>query len=212
MNNLPKIITSGNPCGYNVLPYEGPDAGYITVLLKAISDRIHDGLCRTSQILTVPLIVRYPQSVHAEPDNRCFGYFIDEYRKRLNADERRLIHYVWCVEQHLSENPHYHLILVLNGNIMRYFATPPFEANAIWKRALRCFYGYDGSPDGLIQVNEGGFDRIVMNHGYLIHRGNDDLIQHVLEVCSYTAKIRTKLDAFRVRSFGYSKLTGDGHE
>ena len=95
---------------------------------------------------------------------------------------------------------------------MRYFATPPFEANAIWGRALRCFYGYDGSPAGLIQVNEGGFDHITMDHGYLIHRGNDDLIQHVLEVCSYTAKIRTKLDAFRVRSFGYSKLAEVVHE
>ena len=212
MNDLPKTITSDNPCGYNVLPYDGPGAGYITALLKAISDRIHDGLCRTSQILTVPLIVRYPQSIHATPDNRCFGYFIDEYRRRLNADEKRLIHYAWCVEQHLSDNPHYHLILILDGNIMRYFATPPFEANAIWGRALHCFYGYDGSSHGLIQVNEGGFDQIAMNHGYLIHRENNDLIQHVLEVCSYTAKVRTKLDAFRVRSFGYSKLAGGVHE
>ena len=211
MNDLPKIITSDNPGGYNVLPYDGPDAGYITALLKAISDRLYDGLCKASQILTVPLIVRYPQTIQAAPDNRCFGYFIDEYRRRLNADKKRLIHYAWCVEQHLSDNPHYHLILILNGNIMRYFATPPFEANAIWGRALRCFYGYDGSPDGLIQVNEGGFDHITMDHGYLIHRGNDDLIQHVLEVCSYTAKIRTKLDAFRVRSFGYSKLAEASH-
>ena len=210
MIKIPGIITSKNSHGYNVLPYDGPEAGYITVLLNAISDRIHDGLRVTSQILTVSLIIRYPQSIHATPDNRCFGYFIDEYRKCLNANRKCLLHYAWCVEQHLSENPHYHLILILDGNIMRYFATPPFEANAIWSRALRCFYGYDGSANGLIHVNEGGFDQIVMNHGYLIHRGNDDLIRHVLEVFSYVAKIRTKLDRFRVRSFGYSKLTAGG--
>ena len=93
---------------------------------------------------------------------------------------------------------------------MRYFATPPFEANSIWGRALRCFCGYEGSVNGLIHVNEGGFDQIVMNHGYLIHRGDYDLIRHVLEVYSYVAKIRTKLDQFRVRSFGYSKLTTGG--
>lgn len=210
MKSTPKTITSNNPFGFNVLPYDGPEAGYITVLLNAISDRIHDGLRVTSQILTVPLIVRYPQSIQATPDNRCFGYFIDEYRRCLNADKKRLLHYVWCVEQHRSENPHYHLILILDGNIMRYFATPPFEANAIWGRALHSSYGYEGSVNGLIHVNEGGFDQIVMNHGYLIHRGDYDLIRHVLEVCSYVAKIRTKLDQFRVRSFGYSKLTSGG--
>ena len=210
MKSTPKTITSNNPCGYNVLPYEGPEAGYITVLLNAISDRILDGLQSTSQILTVSLIVRYPQSIQATPDNRCFGYFIDEYRRSLNANRKCLLHYAWCVEQHCAENPHYHLILILDGNIMRYFATPPFEANAIWGRALRCFYGYEGSANGLIHVNEGGFDQIVMNHGYLIHRGNDDLIRHVLEVYSYVAKIRTKLDQYRVRSFGYSKMTAGG--
>ena len=211
MRNIPKTITSNNHYGYNVLPYDGPEAGYITALLNAISDRIYDGLRITSQILAVPLIIRYPQVIHATPDNRCFGYFIDEYRRNLNANRKCLLHYVWCVEQHCAENPHYHLILILDGNIMRYFATPPFEANAIWSRALRCFYRYDGPANGLIHVNEGGFDQIVMNHGYLIHRGDSDLIRHVLEVTSYTAKIRTKLDAFRVRSFGYSKMMGGYH-
>ena len=206
-----KIITSANPGNYNVLPYEGPQAGYITSLLDAVSDRIRDALNGTSQILTVPLIIRFPAAVRAVPDNRCFGYFIDEYRRTLNRNEKRLLHYAWCVEQHLSENPHYHLFLIIDGNAMRYFALPPFEANAVWGRALRCFYGYDGSVNGLIHVNEGSFNNITMNHGQLIHRGDDDLIQHVLEVCSYIAKIRTKLDVHRVRSFGYSKITGEIH-
>lgn len=203
-----KIITSANPGNYQVLPYDGPQAGYIVPLLDAISDRIHNALAKTSQILAVPLIVRYPRAVKASPDNRCFGYFIDEYRRALNRDKRRLLHYVWCVEQHLSDNPHYHLLLIIDGNFMRHFALPPFEVNAIWGRALRCFYGYEGSANGLIHINECGFDNSALNHGQLIHRENTDLIQHVLEVCSYVAKIRTKLDADRVRSFGYSKITG----
>ena len=217
----PKIITAADQTNYNLLDYDGVNAGYRTDILDAINQRMKDALQHHSQILTVPLVIRYPESIQAEisahwnqqrkPEkhyrsNPCFNYFLENYRKALNTNEKRLLHYVWVMERKYSINPHYHLVLILNGNLMRYFAIPPVEATKIWRRSLACFHGYIGTGVGLIHVSSGSYNDMAMKHGYLIHRDNADMLHHVLQHYSYFAKVNTKMDDPHVRCFGASTL------
>ena len=217
----PKIVMPADPDHYSLLDYDGMNAGYRADILDAISQRIEDGLTHHSQILTVPLVIRYPASVWAEisthwegtrepgrhyRSNPCFNYFLEVYRKAMNAHGRRLLHYVWVMERKFSANPHYHLILILNGNLMRYFAIPPFEATEIWRRSLACFHGYIGTAVGLIHVSSGSYNDMTMKHGYLIHQGDTEMLNHVLRHYSYFAKVNTKPEVPHVRCFGASKL------
>ena len=141
----PKIIMPTETDSYNLLDYDGINAGYRADIIDAITQRMDDALKHHSQILTVPLVIRYPESIqaaistHWEQDrqkgkhyrsNPCFNYFLEVYRKLMNAKEKRLLHYVWVMEKKFSVNPHYHLILILNGNLMRYFAIPPFTTRS----------------------------------------------------------------------------------
>ena len=217
----PKIIMPTETDSYNLLDYEGINAGYRADIIDAITQRMDDALKHHSQILTVPLVIRYPESIqaaistHWEQDrqkgkhyrsNPCFNYFLEVYRKAMNAHEKRLLHYIWVMEKKCSINPHYHLILILNGNLMRYFAIPPFEVTKIWKRALSCFHGYIGTGAGLIHVSTGSYNDMAMKHGYLIHRDNADMLHYVLQHYSYFAKVNTKLSDPHVRCFGASTL------
>lgn len=217
----PKIIMPADADKYNLLDYDGANAGYRADIVDAITQRMEDALTHHSQILTVPLVIRYPESVqsaistHWEQQrktgkhyrsNPCFNYFLEVYRKAMNAHEKRLLHYIWVMEKKCSINPHYHLILILNGNLMRYFAIPPFEVTKIWKRALSCFHGYIGTGAGLIHVSAGAYNDMAMKHGYLIHRSNTDMLHHVLQHYSYFAKVNTKLCDPHVRCFGASTL------
>ena len=149
------------------------------------------------------MVIRFPEEVLSTPDNSCFQYFIEEYRRRLN-NHGLGPHYVWVTEQNMSYNRHYHLIWFFNGNKIRYFQIPPREALLYWGLALKRFYNYDGGVDGLIQVGEveqHGYTRC----GYVIHRDDWPLYRQVLKHYSYYAKVNTKGNtADRVREFGAS--------
>ena len=204
------IVNSNDPNGYLLLPYDGPDAGYRVSILDRIRERLDESLDQHSHVLAVMLAIRFPQALSAELNNHCFQYFIEEYRRILNAHGYDP-HYIWVAEKDASMNHHYHLLLLLNGSRIRYFQTPPEEASAVWSRALSRFYGYGGSMKGLIHVGE-----VMQNqfscHGYVIPRDNPDMQKFALEHFSYFAKVHSKI-CFpdKVRSFGASLLKKEAH-
>lgn len=205
MNNT--IILPTDPRGYQVIPYEGLDAGYRVDILERIRERMFFSLQQHSQVLAVMLVIRFPDCLIAQQNNACFQYFIEEYRRILNIHDYDP-HYVWVAEQNQSQNHHYHLLLFLNGNKIRYFSLPPLEANTVWGRALFRFYGYTGAIEGLIHVGE-----IMQNqftyHGYMIPRNNPDMQEQALTHFSYYAKCHSKINfANKVRVFGASQLKG----
>lgn len=203
---MKKIITSADPQGYLLLNYNGPNAGYDRRILDQLSSRISEALMQHSQVLTVPLVIRFPKDLQTTGDNNCFQYFMEEYRRKLNSHEFSP-HYVWVTERKTSQNRHYHLILFLNGNKIRFFSIPPREANLLWEKALHNFYGYTGAVNGLIHVHDGRVNGIGVNHGYLLKRGDQEMLDLVLENYSYFAKVNTKgVTPFRVREFGSSQI------
>lgn len=198
-------ITPANPNDYFVMPYKGLYAQYRTDILERIRERMNYSLQQHSQVLGVMLTVRFPQELNATPNNVCFQYFIEEYRRILFTHEYDP-QYIWVAEQNESQNHHYHLLLFLNGNKIRYFSLPPLEANEIWYRALKHFYEYTGSVEGLIHVGEAVRNQ-VSSHGYMIPRNNPDMQELTLTHFSYFAKLYSKIDiGNRVRVFGASQL------
>ena len=196
------IVTGSEFNGYPLLPYEGPNAGYYSGILKIIQDRMEDALARTSQVLIVRLVVKLPSVIQGS-DNSCFQYFIEEYRRAIGS---KLIHYVWVREQHGSHNPHWHFLLYYDSNRLR-FLKDLLQLNRFWQRALEKHYAFYGNARGLIHMCDAGINGIQMNHGVVVHRDNPAMIDEILKICSYLAKINTKGSAPKnVREYGSSQL------
>ena len=94
---------------YQLQEYIGPNPGYRKEILDRIKERLDFTLACHSQVMTVPMVIRFPEGLQSTPDNNCFQYFIEEYRRRLSKHGFGP-HYVWVTEQNLSCNRHYHLI------------------------------------------------------------------------------------------------------
>ena len=198
-----QIISGGTFKGYPLLAYDGPDTGYREDILQRIKERLEESLQQTSKVLVVRLVIRLPQVVRSDGSNDCFQYFIEEYRRVL---VHNLLHYVWVREQHLSHNPHWHVVLFLNGNEIRYFKYT-YQAEYFWSLALRRFYGYSDCVNGLVHICHGGYQGVRMNHGIMVPRDNLAMRAEVFKACSYLAKIYTKGNAPKnVREHGSSIL------
>ena len=200
-------ILLNDPTGYYQLQeYQGPNPGYRKEILDRIKERFDISLANHSQVMTVSMVIRFPEGLQATPDNNCFQYFIEEYRRYFNKHGLSP-HYVWVTEQNLSPNRHYHLIWFFNGNKIRYFQIPPRQALLYWGMALKRFYNYDGNINGLIQiceVRQNGYSR----YGYLVHRSDNELYKQILQHYSYYAKMNTKgTTPDRVREFGASNIS-----
>lgn len=159
-------ITTGNACrNHPLLPYDGPGAGYFTGIMDRIIDRLEHMLDRHSRVLVAHLIVLYPVCVKADEDNASFLHFIEEYRRFL-AMTGYDPHYVWVREKHVSPNPHYHLLLLLNGNQIRYCRSTE-KAGVLWGCALSSRFRTEIPPSGLIHMapsSSGSFGTTVLRN------------------------------------------------
>ena len=157
-----------------------------------------------SQVLVVRLLVRFPEEIVVQADNRCFQHWMETYRRDL--DRNRLTpHYLWVREQHRSLNAHYHVILFFDGNAMRYFRKE--RAEELWDQALQSQEAYTGSKSGLIEVCPASYRGVPMNQGICVSRSDGALQNYVGELGLYLAKTFTKGSApCRIREFGCSLL------
>lgn len=184
-------ITANEHRGYPLLDYDGPGAGYFTAILDRLIERFEYQLEAFSKVLVVRLVVKYPKQIAAMTSNHCFQYFIEEYRRKL-AMHGFSPHYVWVRELHGSHNPHYHLILFLDGNTIPYFKKMN-EANHLWQKALRRFHPEACTlPPLLIFKCPARYCGVPMNHGINVSRNNRPIRLETLRICSYIAKINTK--------------------
>lgn len=187
--------------GYPLLPYDGPGAGYHQVIQDRIIDRVEFMFGRFRLVLWVHLVIRFPTEVQAPEGNGCFQFFMEEYRRYLAAQGFHP-HFVWVREKHESHNPHYHLLLLLNGDKIRYYLSPE-KADYFWNLTLERTFGVSVPKHGLIEVAPSEFG----NYGVLISSANESLKRTMIQYSSYFAKLNTKGEAGkRVREFGCSLL------
>ena len=108
---------------------------------KEINDKIYDLVTyytsKHSKVLFVRFDIRYPRFYISDNSNRdisdCFSYVIKKY-KRDGLDP----HYNWVREQNYSDNPHYHCVLLLDGQKCRRYSHVFDTVEAAWGRVLGC--------------------------------------------------------------------------
>lgn len=201
-----KIVNPSEFMSFPVLQYDGPNAGYHEEILKAIWQHFSCALQKHSQILMINLVVRYPQNLkEISPSNNCFQYFITEYKRRLQNrcwDPA----YIWVREAKPNMPPHWHLIIILNANKIRYFDNLA-ECNYYWSLALQKYYNYHGDTAGLIHQCCANINSRIWHKGVIIHRGDQAVLGECLKICSYLGKINTKQNTPPgVRKFGASQI------
>lgn len=114
--------------------YEGIDlmtahAPYVVAYLDRLRGVISTALQAHAKIFAVRVDLRLPARYVDQPDydNRVLEDFVRSLRARIDGErQRRAAHcssvascpvrYVWAREQVAADQPHYHLLLVFNGN------------------------------------------------------------------------------------------------
>lgn len=182
------------------LPVKENIQGKLTELLDHMTDK-------HSKVLPVRFDLEYPEDMTAPQSNRdisrCMAKICQKY-SRQGLDP----HYFWTREQNDSHNPHYHCILLLNGNKVRSFHHVYETSASLWGSTI------GSEQKGLVHhcttyKDEDGNERFGDN-GTLLCRTDPDFkekFQKVHHHHSYLAKENTKAaPKDGLRDFGMSQI------
>lgn len=214
MNHSP-IITSNTYKGYPILPwYKYKTKGYIQDILDSLIDQFEYMFNRHSQVLILRFDVRFPVELCTIDDNSCIVTFMEEliryYRNQKNLQNRENRknydpHYLWVREKNSSHNHHYHVVLFMNGNAIRYFKDLG-KLRETWARILNRYCGYAGDASKLIYPPKGNVLGVLTRRGINVYRDDTYMINEMFEVCTYLAKVNTKEILRHVKIYGASQV------
>ena len=194
------IITDRNIYrNYTVQAYE--DKPIRTDIINAIVNRIEYMTSRFCRVLFIRFDLHYPIDFIAPHDNSHLSKFLNSFTRYLSR-EGIAFQYVWVREQSREKHQHYHVMLLLNGNVTCHSWNHMEKADALWQRALGINY-----PGLLQRCNR---SRDGSSHPDFIHLDRHDAsyqrdIERCVEWASYLAKTRTKGYApLNVREWGAS--------
>lgn len=174
-------------------------------VIENICDRM---VARFSRVLCVRIDVRFPADYPHDGMNSEIGEMTKRLRESLGFHGIE-VQYVWVREQKTSDNPHYHLMVFVDGHEVR----SPYR---IFSAAER-FWGniIGASAKGLIDHCNHEYNGDRAHNGIMLRRPTnevsgqefDDARAYVLFRAAYLAKTHTKGNApYRVREYGYSQL------
>lgn len=170
---------------------------------------------RFSRVLCVRIDVRFPADYPHTGMNSEIGELTKRLRESLGFHGIE-IQYVWVREQKASDNPHYHLMVFVDGHEV----TSPYR---IFSAAERLWGNIIGvSAKGLIDHCNHEYNGDRAHNGIMLRRPSnkasgqefdeqsqefDNSRAYALSRASYLAKTHTKGNApYRVREYGYSQL------
>ena len=190
------------------------DSQYVTTQLKSqynYLDNIFDRLiqlldfyiAKHGKVLVVRFDIRYPQSYPSVLSNDHIQTCIKNVRqlyKRIGYDP----YYMWTREQKTSLHPHYHCVLLLNGNKVQSFSHVFEHAERFWANAIG-------------DLTTGLIDHCMANpwmsgyqNGIMLIRASPNVqvtYDSVVVQLSYLAKMADKRDyGDPWRNFGMSEL------
>ena len=172
--------------GFQLYNGEKASEGFSREILDKIIKMMNVKLQRHSQVLMVLLQFNFPVVISAEGiNNQCFQNFIESYQRRLtnqgfNPD------YLWVREVgEINNRVHYHLILLFNGNKIRYFSEL-YEVRKYWLHALQQFFEYNDCIAPIHQALP------QMKRGIMLRRNDPSSMEQGIGIASYLAKIATK--------------------
>jgi hypothetical protein len=173
-------------------------------ILERIYERLICAFEHHSQVWVSRMDFHYPNNGEHHPhDNSAFRHFISSFIKRLKLDGLSPS-YVWSREHEIgNSNPHWHLILILNGNLTqsgyRHFET----AKRLWLKTL----GTDS--DGIVHMALPQSELSWHHNGFKITRHDplfNDKLCDLYHWLSYISKERSKYHTGKVKAFGCSEL------
>lgn len=142
-----------------------------------------------SKVMQVRFDLHYPKDGSAMPSPQHIYDFNYNFKRKLQREKISGGHKVdpqmiWVEEQHSSPHPHYHYILLVNGNAKKDYLSIVAEALRIWKQTL----GTENS--GIVNFCDGK-----KPNGLMVERGSPyfhaQLAQCIYQG-SYIAKVSSK--------------------
>lgn len=173
--------------------------------IEKICDRM---TARFSRVLCIRMDVRFPTDYPHDGLNREIGDLTKRLRESLGFHDIE-VQYVWAREQKTSDNPHYHLMVFVDGHKVQSPYRIFSAAERLWGNVI------GASAKGLIDHCNHEYNGDRAHNGIMLRRPAneisgqefDDARAYVLFRAAYLAKTHTKGNApYRVREYGYSQL------
>lgn len=202
--------------GLPVMAEKGP---FIEQYLSRLHCTIERSLRQYSRVfafrvdLRLPLGVELPDYVYT---NEVISRFLESFKAKIELDRQRArtrhryahdsrVRYVWAREESGGERPHYHLLILLNGDA--YYSLGRMRSDAsnmikrlheAWGSALGLFVDL---LDGLVEIPDNAVYRISRD----IRTGQEDKLPDLFRRASYLCKAATKNYGDGQHGFGCSR-------
>jgi len=159
-------------------------------ILTVIKDRIDYMVSKHCRVLFIRFDVRYPACEGSPIGNNSFDRFIADFAKYLRYHKLDC-HYIWCKEFINFNKPHYHMVMLLDGNKTKSIYNHLAKADELWARSL----GLPQETKGLIDYCIKASDGSPQENGLMIERNAPDfniMYDRCYQWASYLAKANTK--------------------
>ncbi|WP_415900542.1 inovirus-type Gp2 protein [Neptuniibacter sp. QD48_11] len=156
---------------YRIIPWKKGESYYHEILERS-SQQLEAMLSYHSKVHVIRYDLHVSKYTEANEDLSKFMRALNQRLKRKYGHVR--LGYVWCREQNLSNKQHYHLALMINGNLFKSSHTISAIVDELW---TRLGHPVTYKPD---------------NHIYKIQRGDEVVARAAFERMAYMAKVRTK--------------------
>lgn len=116
--------------------------------------------------------------------------FLRKLRTKLKSNYKlKKFGFSWCREQNISESPHYHFMLMVNGSVICYPDKLMRIIKSLWSDIC----------NGTARQSKNGY--------YMIFREDEQVMAEVIYRASYQAKLRTKSNRpIQTKTYGTSRL------
>lgn len=174
-------------------------------ILESLDSLLNYMKARHSKVFVAMFVIKYPAGTHSlyPHDNSLLSKLLEgvtKFHDRHGCD----LKYLWVREQSSTGQVHYHVMLLLNGNMVQKAHGLLVGMAVRWQRALGIEHG-----QGLVHLCSSGHPG--NPYGGVMIRRDDPRSQDVYESCytwgSYLAKCATKGNAPAfVNEFGCSRV------
>lgn len=194
--------------GYPILTDEKKRLAIDTDIMEKIVNQFDYAEQNKSKTFFFRFDLHFPLGMQVPPDNEHFKHFISAYQKNLSR-QGLSPQYIAVREQRRSENPHYHIISLLDGQKTRNCYGHLKTAERLWANEL----GIEtNAPGSLGIVNHCDKDKQTgerMKNGTMLDMNRDDyeyVIEASIKRASYLAKVNQKNAPKGVREVFASRL------
>lgn len=195
--------------------------------LSQINNVLHRAVEEHPRTIAFHAVLRFPLDSHSVQHRvDCISRFIESFKAQVEANRKKkqraehrvhktAVRYVWCREQSSSENEHYHIFILMNGDTYRSmgdYENPKsgqlfYMLNSAWGRAIdidtQLIRGLVHLPGPMMNVNTKTDSSLVKYDQYI--GSNASSFASVFHWMSYLAKYETKQYGIGWRNFGCSQ-------